>query len=98
MLTIAPLGPADRSAWEKLSRGYNDFYETVHPPEVYDRTWARLMAATEVHGLGARQGGQPGGRLVGIAHYFFHSNVWRDDVCYLQDLFVDEAARGQGAQ
>ncbi len=97
MLTIAPLGPADRSAWEKLSRGYNDFYETVHPPEVYDRTWARLMAATEVHGLGARQGGQPGGRLVGIAHYFFHSNVWRDDVCYLQDLFVDEAARGQGA-
>jgi GNAT superfamily N-acetyltransferase len=103
MLTIAPLGPADRAAWEKLSRGYNDFYETVHPPEVYDRTWARLMAATDVHGLGAHRDARPGGglvgnsRLVGIAHYFFHANVWRDDVCYLQDLFVDEAARGQGA-
>jgi GNAT superfamily N-acetyltransferase len=37
------------------------------------------------------------GRLVGIAHFLFHSNIWRDEVCYLQDLFVDEAARGQGA-
>jgi GNAT superfamily N-acetyltransferase len=97
MLTIAPLGPADRAAWERLSRGYNDFYETVHSSEVYDRTWARLMAATDVHGLGARLDGEGGGRLVGIAHYFFHANVWRDDVCYLQDLFVAEAARGQGA-
>ena len=55
------------------------------------------MAATDVHGLGARQDGERGARLVGIAHYFFHANVWRDDVCYLQDLFVDEAARGLGA-
>ena len=50
MLTIAPLGPADRTTWEKLSRGYNDFYETVHPPEVYDRTWALVRTANAVHG------------------------------------------------
>jgi GNAT superfamily N-acetyltransferase len=92
MLSIAPLGPADRAGWEKLSRGYNAFYETVHAEEVYDRTWQRLLAARDVHGLGATLDG----RLVGIAHYFLHINVWRDDVCYLQDLFVDEATRGQG--
>ena len=35
-------------------------------------------------------------RLVGIAHAVFHGSVWADTVCYLQDLFVDPAVRGQG--
>jgi GNAT superfamily N-acetyltransferase len=33
---------------------------------------------------------------VGIAHYLFHTNVWTQRVCYLQDLFVDPLARGRG--
>ena len=91
MLSIAPLRAVDRAGWEVLSRGYNAFYETVHADAVYDRTWQRLLAGRGVHGLGARLDG----RLVGIAHYLFHANVWRDDVCYLQDLFVDETTRGR---
>src|SRR6516164_834168 len=93
MIKIGPLASSERSAWERLARGYNDFYETVLPPEDYDRAWQRLLANREIHGLGARLDGQ----LIGIAHYLFHANVWRDDVCYLQDLFVDEEVRGQGA-
>jgi GNAT superfamily N-acetyltransferase len=93
MIAITPLGEQDRAAWEKLARGYNDFYETELPDEAYDRAWRRLRLGKEVHGLGARLDG----RLIGIAHFLFHFNVWRDDVCYLQDLFVDEAVRGHGA-
>jgi GNAT superfamily N-acetyltransferase len=93
MIKIGPLASSERAAWERLARGYNDFYETMLPAEDYDRAWQRLLANREIHGLGARRDG----RLVGIAHYLFHANVWRDDVCYLQDLFVDEAVRGQGA-
>ncbi len=93
MIAIGPLGESDRAAWERMARGYNDFYETVLPAADYDRAWRRLRADQEIHGLGARLDG----RLVGIAHFLFHANVWRDDVCYLQDLFVDEAVRGQGA-
>ena len=93
MIKIGPLASSERSAWERLARGYNDFYETVLPPEDYDQAWQRLLANREIHGLGARLDGQ----LIGIAHYLFHANVWRDDVCYLQDLFVDEEVRGQGA-
>ena len=52
-----------------------------------------LLEAKELHGLAARLDG----RVVGIAHYLFHTNVWVDDVCYLADLFVDEQVRGQGA-
>lgn len=53
----------------------------------------RLAAGTELRGLGARLDG----RLAGLAHYFFHSAFWSGEACYLQDLFVDETLRGQGA-
>lgn len=36
-------------------------------------------------------------RLLGIAHYLFHrSTTMIEPICYLQDLFTVEAARGQG--
>ena len=92
MIEIAPLANSDRAVWQVLATGYNDFYETVWPPEIYDRVWRRLRTGEGAYALGARVDG----RLVGIAHYLFHANVWRDDVCYLQDLFTDETARGQG--
>lgn len=93
MIEITPLREDDRNAWQPLAVGYNAFYERVLPDATYDRTWQRLMAATELHGLAARLDG----RVVGIAHYLFHANVWFDEVCYLADLFVDETVRGQGA-
>ena len=93
MIETGPLKMSDRTAWERLARGYNDFYQTVLPNSDYDRAWRRLRVDAEIHALGARLDG----RLVGIAHFLFHNNIWRDQVCYLQDLFVDEAARGQGA-
>ena len=101
MIVIGPFQRSERAAWEKLARGYNDFYETELPDRDYDRAWDRLLEDREIHGLGARldgqSGGQSGGQLIGIAHYLFHASIWRDDSCYLQDLFVDETVRGQGA-
>jgi GNAT superfamily N-acetyltransferase len=91
-LTIAPLAPGDRAEWEVLARGYKAFYETVEPDSRYDETWRQLFAGERLHGLGARLGG----RLVGIAHFLFHPQIWSDDVCYLQDLFTAEEARGHG--
>jgi GNAT superfamily N-acetyltransferase len=69
-----------------------DLYQESEPDEAYEQTWRRLAAGTELFGLGARLDG----RLVGIAHYFFHPAVWSGEACYLQDLFTDEAARGRG--
>ncbi|MFC5468248.1 GNAT family N-acetyltransferase [Cohnella suwonensis] len=92
MIGIAPLKADDRSRWEALARGYKTFYETELPDSDYDKAWQRLLKADGIYGLGAYLDGS----LVGIAHYLFHSTVWADDACYLQDLFVDEAFRGQG--
>lgn len=93
MIEVSPLVPADRAAWEVLARGYKRFYRTEVPDEGYEATWQRVLRDQELHAIGARLDGQ----LVGIAHYLLHPTFWLADVCYLQDLFVAEAARGQGA-
>lgn len=91
-VTINALQATDYAAWQRLGAAYNRFYEREFPQAVYERTWARLMCGDSFHGFAARLDGQ----LLGITHYLFQPSIWTDDVCYLQDLFVDEAARGQG--
>ena len=91
-IRIEPLKPADRSPWEVLARGYKEFYNTPTSDAEYDTAWNRLLSRDGVHGLA----GWLDGRLVGIAHYLFHTSVWAQSNCYLQDLFTLQAARGQG--
>ena len=93
MIEISPLREDDRAGWQPLAVGYNAFYERTLPDAAYEKTWRRLMAGPELHGLAARLDG----RVIGIAHYTFQASVWFDDTCYLADLFVDETVRGQGA-
>lgn len=94
---VTPIGPADRQRWAALWRGYLEFYETSLPPEIYEATWRRLVAPeSPIRGLGARLG-DPGAPLVGITHYLFHAHAWSlKEVCYLQDLFVEDENRGLG--
>ena len=94
MLEIGEPRPEDRDAWEVLARGYKAFYGTPTTDEQYQRTWLDLLdAGSGFHGFCARLDGQ----IVGITHYLFHPWFWYGEACYLQDLFVAEAARGQGA-
>ena len=83
---------SDQPRWLELARGYKAFYKTEVTDAEYQRAWKRLLANDRVWGLGARHDGQ----LVGITHYLFHSSTWNEEVCYLQDLFVDPAFRGRG--
>ncbi|MGB6688385.1 MAG: GNAT family N-acetyltransferase [Terracidiphilus sp.] len=88
----------DFDDWKPLWDGYNAFYgrhgETALPDEITRRTWARFFDGYEpMHALVAERAGQ----LIGLVHYIFHrSTISIGPVCYLQDLFTVEAARGQG--
>ncbi|MBW6417329.1 GNAT family N-acetyltransferase [Celeribacter sp. PS-C1] len=96
MPLIRPLTPEDRAQWDDLWRAYLTFYESELSQEIYDATFARLtnLAAKERGALVAEQDGE----LIGLVHYIFHAHNWNvENVCYLQDLYVSEAARGTGA-
>jgi GNAT superfamily N-acetyltransferase len=99
MITIRPLQPADRAAWQPLWDGYNAFYdragETALPAEITETTWARFLDASEpVHALVAAD---EAGRLLGLVHYLYHRSTTRiEPTCYLQDLFTTPEARGRG--
>jgi GNAT superfamily N-acetyltransferase len=97
-ITVRPVSPQDFAAWKPLWDGYNAFYGRSGPTSLADdisrMTWSRFFDAYEpVHALVA----ESDGRLLGLAHYLFHrSTIQIEPVCYLQDLFTTEAARGKG--
>ena len=93
-IEIRPLRPDERAAWQPLWKGYLDFYNVTVPQETYDTTWKRLLDPNEPMWL---LGATVDGKLLGIVHYLYHRTCWTPgDYCYLQDLFTDETARGQG--
>lgn len=93
---IRDLQAEDRAEWQRLYQGYQAFYG-FHDrlAEFYDKAFARLLSgqAGDFRGLVHADGD----RLLGLVHFVFHPNLWRDEgVCYLQDLFTGAEARGKG--
>lgn len=95
---VRPIERGDQAAWRPLWDGYNAFYgregATALPEPITQATWERFFAPGEpVRALVAEHEG----RLVGLAHHLFHRSTTRlHDVCYLQDLYTAESARGRG--
>ena len=97
-LRIRPPVQDDLAAWSVLWDGYNTFYGRSGPtalaPEITRMTWSRFFDPYEpVYALVAEESD----RLIGLVHYLLHrSTTSIVPVCYLQDLFTVEAARGRG--
>ncbi|WP_024514016.1 GNAT family N-acetyltransferase [Bradyrhizobium sp. Tv2a-2] len=96
--SIRPVRRDDFDKWLPLWDGYNAFYgragATALKREITDMTWSRFFDAYEpVRALVA----DDGGALLGLVHYLFHrSTTAIAPICYLQDLFTAQAARGKG--
>ncbi len=93
-IVIRPVGADERAAWEPLWKGYLTFYKATLADGASDVAWARFHDPAEpMHLLGA----YVEGKLTGIVQYLFHRSTWTPgNYCYLQDLFVDDGARGLG--
>jgi GNAT superfamily N-acetyltransferase len=97
-ITVRSVQKEDFQSWMPLWKGYNAFYgregSTALPEDITQMTWSRFFDANEpVHALVAEREG----KLFGLAHYLFHrSTIHIEPVCYMQDLFTDETARGLG--
>jgi GNAT superfamily N-acetyltransferase len=93
-LMIRSACDADFDAWFPLWQGYQTFYKTNIADAVTTKTWERFLDPAEpMYCALAEQNG----KVVGMVHYIVHRSCWTTgDYVYLQDLFVDSNARGQG--
>jgi GNAT superfamily N-acetyltransferase len=94
-VTVRPLVPEDRTAWDPLWAAYLVFYEEDLAPEITEVTWSRFHDPAEpMWAIGAVD---DEGRLLGICHFLFHRTTWSATwSCYLEDLFTVAEARGRG--
>ncbi len=86
--------PEDEAAWRRLWAGYCAFYETEVPEVVTAGTWERMLSpASPLFGRIAEWDSEPAGFAICV----LHEGTWTlRPICYLEDLFVDQAARGRG--
>ena len=90
---IRELKPSDKQEWEKLFKGYGDFYKAPINDEILTTVWNWLFDKNHVvNGLCY----EIEGKIVGIAHYRkLLSPLKGKYIGYLDDIFVDPEYRGQ---
>ena len=83
----------DKEQWEKLYKGYADFYKVEINDKILQTVWNWLHDKNhEVEGLVYEFNGV----IVGLAHYRGMPSPLRgQDIGFLDDLFVDPKHRGQ---
>ncbi|CAG9272874.1 GNAT family N-acetyltransferase [Paraburkholderia unamae] len=97
-IQVRAVAPDDFDAWLPLWDGYNRFYgrfgATALPEAITRTTWSRFFDGYEpMHAFIAVRGE----RVLGLVHFIYHRNtIMEGPICYLQDLFTVEDARGQG--
>ena len=92
-MQIRDIQASDYTAWLTLWQGYQNFYQTGLSDEVTQTTFQRFLEQNEPVFCKVME---HDGELVGFVHFIFHRSTWSvGNYCYLQDLFVDPAYRGQ---
>lgn len=94
-IEIAPIAAEEFEQLVPLIGAYQRFYEVAEIDDERNRSFFRRFLAPNEDGLllGARREGQ----LVGYACLYWHFSSLEATECVLMnDLFVDESARGQG--
>ncbi len=94
-ILVRPFEAKDEGRWRQLFDGYVRFYQAEVPAEVVELTWMRLLRKDDnMVGLAAIR---ETGEMAGFAALVFHRSTWSPTFyCYLEDLYVDPAVRGQG--
>ena len=94
-ITVTRMQLTDRADWEPLYRGYADFYRVEMTDATLNTVWGWIHDdANPFFGLIARDADD---RAVGLMHCRQMPSPLRGAlVGFLDDLFVDPAARGRG--
>ncbi len=93
-IVVRALQAADYPQWRPLWEGYLAFYDTTLDDATTASAWERALSPDS--SLFCRVAEREG-RVIGFALCVLHEGTWSPaPVCYLEDLYVDAAARGAG--
>ena len=93
-VTIRDARPEDETRWRALWDGYLAFYGVTVTPDITDATWRRVFDPASAIFMRVAE---VDGEVKGFTLSLTHEGTWvRAPDCYLEDLFVDESARGHG--
>lgn len=94
-MIVRPVAAADKPEWAQLYAGYAAFYKVDQSAAMRETVWGWLMdPAHGTEGLIAERNGA----CIGLAHFRAFARPLSASVGgFLDDLFVDPAARGSGA-
>ena len=87
----------DLKSWNVLWKSYLVFYQSEGlANEITDLLWQRIHTLENpIRCLVAQD--KTSNKVVAFVHYLSHADTWKKhDVCYLEDLFVDQKNRGKG--
>jgi GNAT superfamily N-acetyltransferase len=91
-VTVRDIAPADQDVWRRLFHAYGVFYESDLSDDVLDHVWSAIRG-NAIRAFVAEQDGA----VVGFAHARSHTATFSvGEDWYLEDLFVDPAARAGG--
>lgn len=94
-VTVRKVARGDAARWRALFDAYVAFYEEEVAADIIEQTFERVLA--EADGMFSLVALNGDGAIVGIAVAVLHRSSWSPTwYCYLEDLFVDPAARGAG--
>ncbi|MHA6667829.1 N-acetyltransferase family protein [Homoserinimonas sp. A447] len=95
MVDIRPIDPRDATRWRELFTDYGTFYKTSFSDEVLDGVWAWLL--DPLHPVNGLVASNDDGVVVGFAIYREQPDTFSAGPgMYLDDIFVDPAARRSG--
>ena len=93
-VTIRDARPEDEKRWRALWDGYLAFYGVTISPDITDATWRRVFDPASAIFMRVAE---VDGKVKGFTLCITHEGTWvQAPDCYLEDLFVDESARGHG--
>ena len=83
----------DKDQWKKLYRGYADFYKAEINDKILQTVWGWLNDNKhELQGIAY----EVNNKIVALAHFRRMPRPLKgQDICFLDDLFVDSQHRGQ---
>jgi GNAT superfamily N-acetyltransferase len=96
MIVVRDAAQSDRLVWSRMWAANGTHFGSTMPEAEVDELWRRILDPD--HPVCALVSAAPNDKdLLGFAHYVLHPHTFSSRmVCYLEDLWVDPAARGAG--